>query len=130
MPGKGRTLAQLASLDVGVLKKVSEKKKTSLASWGVESVLDLLWRYPRRYIDRTRQADLKDLALGDEAVVLATVTSVSLRQIRNRRTMVEADVDDGTGTMRVVFFNQTWRSKQLAVGSEALFFGKLDSYRG
>ena len=130
MPGKGRTLAQLASLDVGVLKKVSEKKKTSLASWGVESVLDLLWRYPRRYIDRTRQADLKDLALGDEAVVLATVTSVSLRQIRNRRTMVEADVDDGTGPMRVVFFNQTWRSKQLAVGSEALFFGKLDSYRG
>jgi ATP-dependent DNA helicase RecG len=129
-PAKGRTLTQLASLDVGILEKVSDKKRTALASWGVETVLDLLWRYPRRYIDRTRQADLKDLAVGDEAVVLATVTHVAQRPLRNRRAMVEVDVDDGTGSMRVVFFNQAWRSRQLRVGSEALFFGKLDEYRG
>jgi ATP-dependent DNA helicase RecG len=127
---RGRSLAQLASLDVDVLKGVSDKRRSALESWGVHSVLDLLWRYPRRYIDRTRQADLKDLAVGDEAVVLGTVTKVASRRTRNRRAMVEVDVDDGTGSMRVVFFNQAWRAKQLAVGSEALFFGKLDEYRG
>jgi len=126
----GRTLTQLASLDVGLLEKVSDKKRTALNSWDVDSVLDLLWRYPRRYIDRTRQSDLKDLAVGDEAVILATVTAASQRRTRNKKAMVELDVDDGTGSMRVVFFNQAWRIHQLKVGSEALFFGKLDSYRG
>ena len=80
----GRTLTQLASLDVGLLEKVSDKKRTALNSWDVDSVLDLLWRYPRRYIDRTRQSDLKDLAVGDEAVILATVTAASQRRTRNK----------------------------------------------
>ena len=38
-----------------------------LAELGVETVLDLLTTYPRRYIDRTRQADVSDLRVGDEA---------------------------------------------------------------
>lgn len=129
-PSAGRTLTQLAALNVDVLKGVAEKKAAALASWDVHTVLDLLWCYPRRYIDRTRQADLKDLALGDEAVILATVASVSQRRMKNKRVMVELTVDDGTGVMRVVFFNQAWRVRQLSVGTEALFFGKLDAYRG
>jgi ATP-dependent DNA helicase RecG len=126
----GRSLVQLASLDVGILERVSPRKREALESWGVRSVLDLLWRYPRRYIDRSRQADLRELAVGDEAVVLATVVGQRQRRTRNKRALVELEVDDTTGTMRVVFFNQAWRAKQLSVGSEALFFGKLDLYRG
>ena len=37
---------------------------------------------------------------------------------------------DGTSLLNVTFFNQAWREKQLAVGTEAAFFGKLDVYRG
>ena len=29
-----------------------------------------------------------------------------------------------------MFFNQPWRERQLAEGTEAAFFGKLDEYRG
>ncbi len=125
-----RSLAYLASIPIERLTKATPKKCEALRSIGIDSVLDLLWCYPRRYIDRTRQADLKDLAVGDEAVVLATVTSVSSRRTRQRRSLVELEVDDGTGRMKVVFFNQAWRAKQLSAGTEALFFGKLDDYRG
>ncbi len=58
------------------------------------------------------------------------VDAVRTRRTRQGRALVELDVDDGTGALRVVFFNQAWRAKQLPVGTEALFFGKLDSYRG
>ena len=63
-------------------------------------------------------------------MVLAEVRQVRARRTRNGRSIVELKVHDGTGGMAVVFFNQPWRSKQLAVGSQALFFGKLDDYRG
>ena len=62
--------------------------------------------------------------------MLATVRRASARRTRNRRSLVELAADDGTGTMKVVFFNQPWRAKQLVAGTEALFFGKLDEYRG
>ena len=70
------------------------------------------------------------MTLGEESLVLARVTAVRSRRTRNGRALVELDVDDGTGTLRVTFFNQAWRAKQLPEGTEALFFGKLDSYRG
>jgi ATP-dependent DNA helicase RecG len=126
----GRTLAELAAIPVDRLEKATPKKRQALQSIGIDTVLDLLWCYPRRYIDRTRQADLKDLAVGDEAVVLGTVTRASSRRTRQGRSLVELEVDDGTGKMKVVFFNQAWRAKQLSTGTEALFFGKLDDYRG
>ena len=126
----GRRLRQLKDLPVTVLEGVGPKRATALADWGVETVLDLLTTYPRRYIDRSRQADLADLAVGEEAVVLAEVRRVSARRTRNGRALVDLQVHDGTGGMAVVFFNQAWRAKQLPVGSQALFFGKLDTYRG
>jgi ATP-dependent DNA helicase RecG len=39
-------------------------------------------------------------------------------------------VADRTGRLDVVFFNQPWRAKQLPVGTTALVFGTIGSYRG
>ncbi len=43
---------------------------------------------------------------------------------------MEVVVDDGSSLLNVTFFNQAWREKQLAVGTEVSLFGKLDVYRG
>src|SRR2546423_8556986 len=96
----------------------------------IETVLDLLTHYPRRYLDRTQQATIRDLTVGDEAMVLATVKRVQSRRTRQRRPLVEIDVFDGTSYLKCTFFNQPWRAKQLAVGREAIFFGRVDSYKG
>ena len=115
---------------VSVLESVSERKARRLADFGVESVLDLVTTYPRRYIDRTRQADVSGLEVGDEAAVLASVQSVRSRRARNGRAVVDLVVRDETGRLAVVFFNQPWRAKQLEAGTEAIFFGKVGEYRG
>ncbi len=125
-----RRLRQLSEIPVTRITRVGPKKVEALAQVGIETVLDLLTTYPRRYIDRTRQADLADLAVGEEAVVMAEVRGVRGRRTRQGRSMVEVTVHDGTGGMAVVFFNQPWRERQLGRGSQVLLFGKLDSYRG
>ena len=106
------------------------KRAEALVSLDILTVLDLLTHYPRRYIDRTRRADVADMQIGEESLVMATVTSARARRTRQGRSLVELDVDDGTGALRVTFFNQAWRTRQLPAGTEALFFGKLDTYRG
>ena len=113
-----------------MLETVSARKAVQLAEWGVESVLDLLTTFPRRYIDRTARSDVSGLEIGDEAAILAEVRRVRSRPSRNRRTMVEVTVRDDTGTLGVVFFNQPWRAKQLREGTEAIFWGKVGEYRG
>jgi ATP-dependent DNA helicase RecG len=124
------TLRELAAKDVGELRGVGDKKRASLAAVEVDSVLDLVTTYPRRWVDRTNEARIADLVPGDEALVLVAVRKVSRRQARNRRTIVNVQVGDGTGRMDVVFFNQPWREKQLQEGLQIALFGKVDVYRG
>ncbi|HVA03494.1 MAG TPA: ATP-dependent DNA helicase RecG [Acidimicrobiales bacterium] len=126
----GRMLTALAEIPVERVKKIGEKRAEALAAVDITNVLDLITHYPRRYIDRTRQADVAGMRMGEESLVLARVDAVRTRRTRQGRALVELDVDDGTGALRVTFFNQAWRARQLPAGTEALFFGKLDSYRG
>src|SRR6266508_2309981 len=74
--------------------------------------------------------DLDELEPGQEALVLVAVRSAHKRTTRNRRTMVEAVVGDGTGRLHLVFFNQPWRERQLVEGLNVALFGKVDTYRG
>jgi ATP-dependent DNA helicase RecG len=124
------SLRELAGIDVGRLKGVGDKKRASLEGIGVDNLLDLLAFYPRRWVDRSNEARIADLVPGDEALVLATVRSVTKRTTRNRRTMVTVNVGDGSGRMEVVFFNQPWRERQLREGLQIALFGKADVYRG
>ena len=47
---------------------------------GIENVLDLLQHYPRRWIDRTKRADIAALAVGEEATVFAEVRTILLAE--------------------------------------------------
>jgi ATP-dependent DNA helicase RecG len=130
MTGDPLALRDLADIDVERLKGVGERKLAALHEVGINTVLDLLTTYPRRWVDRTDEARVNDLVPGKEALVLVSVRSASKRVMRNRKTMVEAVVGDGSGRLHVVFFNQPWRERQLQPGLQIALFGKADVYRG
>ena len=133
--GNGRRLAQLAALPVSVLNGVGAAAARDLAELGIESVLDLLTHYPRRYIDGTRLVPIAELAEGDKVSVLAEVVRVNRPPARSGRgrgrapSRVEVEISDGGGRLQVVFFNQAWRAKQLPLGTLALFYGTIGSFR-
>ena len=109
---------------------MGDKRKSALTEYGVENVLELITTYPRRWVDRTAEARVRDLVPGVEALVLVTVNRVATRPMRNRRTMVTAQVSDESGRLSVVFFNQPWRAKQLKEGATVALFGKAEMFRG
>ena len=126
------TLGELAERPVTDLSGVSGRKAEGLAQQGIESVFDLLTHYPRRYVDRTREARIRDLVVGEQALVIAGVQRASLRRTRGRppKALVTVDVSDESGGLRVTFFNQAWRERQLTPGTEVALFGKVDLYNG
>jgi ATP-dependent DNA helicase RecG len=125
-----RRLRQLGDVAVSQLRHVGEKRTEALASLGIDNVFDLLTIYPRRYIDRTKRVDLSDLTVGEEAAIFAEVKKIQSRRTKQGRVMVEATVSDEGGSIKIVFFNQPWRERQLVVGVQALFFSKVGEYKG
>ncbi|MGH9246176.1 MAG: ATP-dependent DNA helicase RecG [Acidimicrobiales bacterium] len=127
-----RTLDQLDRIAVTELKGIGPERARALARLDIATVLDLLTYYPRRYLDRTREARLRDLQVGEEATVLVEVRRVSSHRTRGGRgkPLVTVDVADPTGGLRLSFFNQPWRARQLRAGLHVLVFGKLELFRG
>ncbi|MGE5346075.1 MAG: ATP-dependent DNA helicase RecG, partial [Acidithiobacillales bacterium] len=92
---------------------------------GVETALDLLLHLPFRYEDRTNVAGIGSLAQGGPAVTVKGIV-LSARLIRTRRrgfTIFEAILDDGTGSVRLVFFNQPYLARWLTPGKSFWAYG-------
>jgi ATP-dependent DNA helicase RecG len=124
------TLRELRAIPVSRLTGVGPALEERLAIMSIESVLDVLQHYPRRYIDRTHRSEIAALEVGEEATVFGEVRRVHGRRTRNGRALVEVVVTDGTSYLTCTFFNQAWRERQLAPETEVALFGKVDVYRG
>ena len=111
---------------------VGGRTATALAkSLDLVTVEDLLRHYPRRYAERGELTELSTLVEGERITVLAEISEVTVRPMRNRRgTILEAQVTDGRNSMSVTFFNQKWREREFRAGRRGLFAGQVSSFRG
>jgi ATP-dependent DNA helicase RecG len=117
----------VAQLEKKVSAVVGDRTAKVLeTTFGIKSIGDLMRHYPRRYMVRGELSDISALHEGDETTILAQVYSASTRPMRGRKgSMLEVVVTDGTDKLSLTFFNQAWREKDLKVGRQGLFAGKV-----
>ena len=117
----------MAQLENKVSAVVGDRTAKVLeTTFGIKSIGDLMRHYPRRYMVRGELSDISELGEGDETTILAQVYSASTRPMRGRKgSMLEVVVTDGTDKLSLTFFNQAWREKDLKVGRQGLFAGKV-----
>ena len=122
----------MASLDSKVSSVLGDRTSKVLeTTFGIKSVADLLRHYPRRYAVRGELTDISTLQEGDEVTILAEVFSASNRPLHGRKgSIFEVIVTDGKAKLSLTFFNQAWREKELKVGRQGLFAGKVGVFKG
>ena len=114
-----------------VLQGVGPKSAESLERLGMKTLGDMLYYFPRRYEDYTLLKPIQSLMYGDVVTVLGTIQSVHNRPVRGgKMNIIEVVIADGTGSMRVTFFNQPWLLNRFKVGDAISVSGKVDQYLG
>ena len=95
----GRRLAQLAQIPVSELKGVGDKTVEALALMEIETVLDLLTHYPRRYLDRTQQATIRELKDRGTTILLVEQNAAAALSLADMAYVIETGriVLSGTG---------------------------------
>ena len=122
-----RENARVATLENKVSAVVGDRTAKVLSTvFGITTVGDLMRHYPRRYMVRGELSDISELREGDETTILAQIYSTTNRPLRGRKgSILEVIVTDGTDKLSLTFFNQAWREKELKVGRQGLFAGKI-----
>ncbi|MBS1881279.1 MAG: ATP-dependent DNA helicase RecG, partial [Actinobacteria bacterium] len=116
-----------SALDVSIraLPGVGPKLAEAASEAGIETIWDLLLRFPHRH--RSRQLrPLGSLSTGETGTVLVEVLGAKPRPFRKRRlTIVGVKVGDESGQVRATWFNQPWVAEKLEPGARLLLTGKL-----
>jgi ATP-dependent DNA helicase RecG len=109
------------------LKGVGPRRAADLRRAGLETVEDLLYRFPTRYEDRGQFQTIASLKPGVVASVAAEVLSCGIRPTRRPRFKIfEMLLRDQTGSLRAVWFNQPFLKDVFHPHQRVILFGKLE----
>lgn len=117
------------SLPVEKLRNVGARNLPRLHKLGIKTLRDLLWHIPARYEDYSQIIPINDLAFGQKVTVQGTVVKIDSRRIFHRRlVIIEAIIEDDSGTIKAVWFNQPYIATTLTEGTRVSLAGtvKLD----
>ncbi len=114
-------------MPLDALQGVGPTLKRRLGRLGLERVGDLLDFRPRRYEQPVPERRIADLFGEEEAVIEGVVRSASSRR-RGRLTILTAAVADGSGEIRVTWFNQPWLEAKLIAGTRVRLRGRPNRY--
>ena len=111
----------------GVTSAVAGKLAKGL---GIRTIRDLLEHIPRRYLDLSTTRSIRDLKIGEEATTRGKVRRVDGRYLRGKRHLLTVTVEDGTGYVELVWFNQPFRARSFKQGEEVAVAGRIEKTRG
>ncbi|MDI6816379.1 MAG: ATP-dependent DNA helicase RecG [Actinomycetota bacterium] len=121
-------MSQIPSLNEPVIKVkfVGSAIAQSLNKLGIETVGDLLFHFPHRYLDLSKMKKISEVQSGEQVTVVGEVREVNKKRVRTGMRIVEVSLFDGSGYIKGVWFNQDYIATRLKEGMQVSFSGKVN----
>ena len=115
--------------DLTKLKGVGKKTAELLKKKKITNILDLLWKLPKKYTDKSISTKIENIKIGEEQTVTITPYKYNFPRIRNLPNRVLCK--DETGFLDCVFFNsyEGYIKKILPLGKQITINGKINFFR-
>ena len=110
---------------VSALRGISDKRAALFSKLAIHTCEDLLWHLPRDYEDWSELSNICDLADDDIACFRGSVITIPQLNRRGNNSQTVVKLQDDTGVISAVWFNQPWMAKQINRGDTFLFRGRI-----
>lgn len=111
---------------ISSLPGIGSAMVTKLAKLGINTLGQAVQHYPFRYDNFSRQVTISQVAIGATVNLVGTVDIISTkRSPRRRMYLTEAIINDGTGQLRLIWFNQPFLTRNIHEGDRLSVAGKV-----
>ena len=114
---------------ITVIKGISTSAEKKFAKLNVHTVRDLVYFFPRRYVDYSQKKPISDLIDGEEQTTIGTMWQARVATLGNRQG-TEAIIGDQTGNIRAVWFNQPYLAKRFRTNARIVVSGPVRLFKG
>lgn len=112
------------------VKGVGPQRSKLLHKLEIQTVFDLLWNVPRSYLNLNKVMKISALSDNMTGSIRGRVTAVGCTRTRRGFNLLKAVVEDDSGTVTAVWFNQPYLARQIRAGQEVFLSGRLKNSYG
>ena len=121
----GGTMIKLSN-SVSEIRGVGTRYLRYLEKLGIKTIKDLLWYFPFRYDDFSKIEKIDELQPEEKCSIIGSVKKIDIRRtLRKKMFIVEAIIEDDTGQITAIWFNQIYLLKNIPVGATLSLSGKV-----
>ncbi len=120
------------STKIEEIPKIGLAYSKKLKKFGIKTVQDLLFYFPARYDDFSEIISIKEARqrLGQTVCIQGQITEIeSSNTFKKFMSLTEAVIQDSTGKIKAVWFNQPYISKSLKEDDFVCLAGKICFYK-
>ena len=100
--------------------------KKKLKKLGIKTIYDLVFHFPRRYEDFSNLIPISKVKINEVCTVQGRVIGIETsRSWKKRMYITEAIIEDKTGAIKVVWFNQPYLTRILKPDDKVFLSGKI-----
>ncbi len=119
-------MALILNVSIQNIKYFGPAAAKKFAKLNIKTVGDLLYHFPFRYDDFSSFAPIAELQLNSQATVRGTILSAkNINIFKRRMTLTEAVIEDESGAIKSVWFNQPYLLNQFKPGRQINISGKV-----
>ncbi|MCR5213088.1 MAG: ATP-dependent DNA helicase RecG [Eubacterium sp.] len=107
------------------IKGIGEKTAEAYTRLGIETVRDLITYYPRTYKTYTNPVPVRQVSEGDRVAVFCQIVTYIESRRGKRYEITSLSASDGSGSIRMVWFNKGFLKSQLHKGESYVFYGTI-----
>jgi len=117
---------------IQVIPGIGNAIAKKLKQLGINTTEDLLFYFPFRYDDFSKTSRIADLKVGEVVHVNGQIELIqNKRSPRRRMYLTECLINDGTESLRVLWFNQPFLTRNLKSGDQISLAGRVsEDYLG
>ena len=106
--------------------RLDANQKKALNKLGLFSVHDLLFHFPARYSDVSKVKLITELTPGETATVFGKISKLKTRKgFRSKIPMAEGEIEDSSGKIKIIWFNQAYLAKMIHSGENVKLTGHV-----
>jgi len=110
---------------IGTIPLVGTYWQSRLKSVGIHNISDLLYYFPFRYDDFSLVSKVADVQEGEVVTIQGTVLSMKNQYTRGGFVLQQAVVEDETGKIEAIWFNQVFLTRAIHAGDSISLSGKV-----
>src|SRR3990167_4041693 len=101
-------------------------QKKALRRLKLFSVADLLFHFPVRYSDISMIMKISELIPGITATICGKISNLKTKKsFRSKMPMAEGEIEDLSGKIKIIWFNQAYLAKMIKNGENVKLTGKV-----